>query len=150
MSDDKEPELRPIHVLAAHRQSSLRLGQESRVLPFREDTLYGVRSIKKPLISITVKKDPGPIRHALSQMVVAGTMTVHQSPAGMPLPSPGSQPRVFTFTPPPLVEKSEEKSVRSTPKVLPAAPKTAPPPQVERTVVFDFNAPSTVPNLPED
>lgn len=153
MSGDVKHELRPVQVLAAQHGVAMRLGEQARMLPFREDSLYGTRSVKKPLIAITTKKDPGPVRHALSQMVVAGTMTVHQSPAGMPLPSPGSQPRVFTFTPPPVSEKTEQTPPKPAVGVIPPRQKPAQPaqpPMLERTVIFDFNAPTTIPTLPED
>jgi hypothetical protein len=150
VSADTKHELRPVHVLSAQHGVAMRLGEQARMLPFREDSLYGTRSVKKPLIAITAKKEPGPVRHALSQMVVAGTMTVHQSPAGVPLPSPGSQPRVFTFTPPPVSEKTEQIPPKPAVGVIPPRVKTAPPAMVERTVIFDFNAPPPIPTLPED
>jgi hypothetical protein len=36
----------------------------------------GVRTFGRPLMALVVKKELGNIRHALSQMVVAGTMSV--------------------------------------------------------------------------
>jgi len=38
----------------------------------------GSRRWGKPLMALTVKKNLGKVRHALSQMVVAGTMTVQK------------------------------------------------------------------------
>jgi len=44
-----------------------------------EGKLLGERQFGFPFIAATVKTHMGPARHALSQMVVAGTMT-HQPP----------------------------------------------------------------------
>jgi hypothetical protein len=39
--------------------------------------LHGKRTLRFPLIALTTRRSMGPSRHVLSQMVVAGTMTVH-------------------------------------------------------------------------
>lgn len=43
---------------------------------FHQDILLGVRSFGWPLMALQTQSSLGPCRHALSQMVVAGTMTV--------------------------------------------------------------------------
>lgn len=43
---------------------------------FRGDLLYGDRQFGWPLAALRVQQELGPVRHALSQLVVAGVMTV--------------------------------------------------------------------------
>lgn len=40
------------------------------------DLLHGDRQFGWPMAALSVQQDLGPVRHALSQMIVAGTMTV--------------------------------------------------------------------------
>jgi hypothetical protein len=96
---------------------SRRLGQRvvRSLAEARSNVLFGdQRGIKRPLIALTTKKEMGPVRHALSQMVVAGVMTVHppMRPGAEPAKAAEvSAPRVFTFTPPPLPEDVPEDTV---------------------------------------
>lgn len=59
-----------------HRQVRHLCGRGRRA-PLHEDLLYGDRALKWPLLALMSDADLGHARHALSQMVVAGTMTVH-------------------------------------------------------------------------
>lgn len=43
---------------------------------FKLDLLYGDRQFGWPLAALRAQQELGPVRHALSQMVVAGVMTV--------------------------------------------------------------------------
>lgn len=43
---------------------------------FHQDILLGVRNFGWPLMALRTQTSLGPCRHVLSQMVVAGTMTV--------------------------------------------------------------------------
>ena len=45
--------------------------------PNTASVLHGIRTLRFPLIALTTRRSMGPSRHVLSQMVVAGTMTVH-------------------------------------------------------------------------
>lgn len=43
----------------------------------QKDVLQGQRGLRYPLIALTTQRSMGPARHALSQKVVGGTMTIH-------------------------------------------------------------------------
>ena len=43
----------------------------------KDDVLQGQRGVRYPLIALTTQRSMGPARHALSQKVVGGTMTIH-------------------------------------------------------------------------
>lgn len=43
----------------------------------QKDVLQGQRGVRYPLIALTTQRSMGPARHALSQKVVGGTMTIH-------------------------------------------------------------------------
>jgi hypothetical protein len=45
--------------------------------PSTSSVLHGSRVLRFPLIALTTRRSMGPSRHVLSQMVVAGTMTVN-------------------------------------------------------------------------
>ena len=160
---------------------SRRLGQRvvRSLAAARTDLLFGhQRGIKRPLIALTTKKEMGPVRHALSQMVVAGVMTVHPPvrPGAEPVKAAeSSAPRVFTFTPPPLPDEPTSEQGQGTmatavpenksPVRLPASrvpattrPASGPLPAprsfgpvvtTERKVVFSFDEPFD-PSDPED
>jgi len=51
-------------------------GHDGRA-PLHDNVLYGERTMKWPVLALMSNADFGNARHALSQMVVAGTMTVH-------------------------------------------------------------------------
>ncbi len=52
--------------------------QVDQRLARKADSLcMGMRHFGKPMMAITAKQEMGPVRHALSQMVVAGVMTSH-------------------------------------------------------------------------
>lgn len=55
------------------------LARPVKRLTFFEDVLRGFRGVRRPLIALSTEQNMGPVRHALSQRVVAGTMTVHYS-----------------------------------------------------------------------
>ena len=59
-----------------HAQVMLLCGKGTRA-PLHANVLYGERSMKWPLLALMCDADLGSARHAISQMVVAGTMTVH-------------------------------------------------------------------------
>jgi hypothetical protein len=101
-------------------QASGELAEARCHLPFQRDLLHGGRGTRRPLIAVATKKDLGPARHALSQMVVAGTMVVHPPlRADRPPIAPADLgPRVLTFTPPP---------VAAPPEAPPPTPPRAPP-----------------------
>ena len=49
----------------------------SSMKPNQTSVLHGHHAKRYPLIALTTQRSMGPSRHILSQMVVAGTMTVH-------------------------------------------------------------------------
>lgn len=113
--------------LSATHADARRLGEASVGLLTREDMLFGRRGIKRPLVAITTKKELGNCRHALSQMVVAGVMTVMppMRPGQPADPAPSVGPRVLTFTPPPPKEPEEGQAPVA---VKPPAPPVRPAP----------------------
>lgn len=125
--------LRPLPSLAfaASRQGE-HLADERSALEFHQDRLFGGRGLRRPLIAVATKKDMGPARHALAQMVVAGTMVVHPPlKAGTGPATPAEMgPRVLTFTPPPIAEPAAE-APRAAPPPRPSAP--PPPPRPKAT-----------------
>lgn len=156
-------------LLGATLPSAQRLGRAVEHPPFRSDRLFGYRAIKRPLIAIATKKELGNCRHALSQMVVAGVMTVYPpiKPGAKPAEAPQLGPRVLTFTPPPPKDVAPEPTPAPPPPPRPApaarpaitasVPQRRPPPgpankptapapdrlgrtvSIERRVVEDFN-----------
>jgi hypothetical protein len=55
------------------------LAAPSTKLSFFKDLLRGFRSVRRPLMALSTEQNMGPVRHALAQRVVAGTMEVHYS-----------------------------------------------------------------------
>jgi hypothetical protein len=49
----------------------------NQIKPNTSSKLNGIHVMRFPLIALTTRRAMGPARHILSQMVVAGTMTVH-------------------------------------------------------------------------
>jgi hypothetical protein len=49
----------------------------NQMKPNTSSILNGLHVVRFPLIALTTRRAMGPARHVLSQMVVAGTMTVH-------------------------------------------------------------------------
>jgi hypothetical protein len=49
----------------------------NQIKPIKSSILHGFHVVRFPLIALTTRRAMGPARHVLSQMVVAGTMTVH-------------------------------------------------------------------------
>jgi hypothetical protein len=121
--------LRPLPSLAfAASQRGEHLADERSALEFHQDRLFGGRGLRRPLIAVATKKDMGPARHALAQMVVAGTMVVHpplKAGAGPPPPAEMG-PRVLTFTPPPIAEPA---AAPPPPPPRPSAPPPTPRPK---------------------
>jgi hypothetical protein len=73
----------PRSLLPAPSPLAATLTQARRLWPGRAalasaqvDVLYGRRGMKNPFLALTVRKDLGNCRHALSQVVVAGVMYV--------------------------------------------------------------------------
>jgi hypothetical protein len=54
-----------------------RLFGPNQIKPNTSSVLHGFHAMRFPLIALTTRRSMGPARHILSQMVVAGTMTVH-------------------------------------------------------------------------
>ena len=54
-----------------------RLFGQSQIQPNTSSVLHGFHAMRFPLIALNTRRSMGPARHILSQMVVAGTMTVH-------------------------------------------------------------------------
>jgi hypothetical protein len=74
--------LRPLPSLAfAASQRGEHLADERSALEFHQDRLFGGRGLRRPLIAVATKKDMGPARHALAQMVVAARLRMN-----MPIP----------------------------------------------------------------
>lgn len=71
-------ELQNSSLLRREHPRAARFGEVAMGLSqkFHQDTLLGTRSFGWPLMALQVQSSLGPCRHALSQMVVAGTMTV--------------------------------------------------------------------------
>lgn len=67
--------VRPDPVLSATRERAMRVFK----LGSHVSDLMGIRAFQVPNLSMQVKSNMGPARHALSQMVVAGVM--HHQPA---------------------------------------------------------------------
>lgn len=122
--------------LAGTHRVATRLGAVDAPPLYEENILFGTRGIKRPLIALTTKKDMGPCRHALAQMVVAGTMVVHTRPGtGAGPAAPKTEPRILTFTPPPVKEPDDvaPPPPRSPPpRAAPPPPRPAARPQVDR------------------
>lgn len=120
----------------SHRQA-VQLGEAAEHPAFHRDLLYGRRGIKRPMVALTTKKELGNCRHALSQMVVAGVMTVHppMRPGERSKDAAAAEPRVLTFTPPPPRDAEAEPQARPAPRaVVPSPPPKAPgPPPTART-----------------
>ena len=49
----------------------------NQIKPNTSSVLHGIHAVRFPLMALTTRRSMGPARHILSQMVVAGTMTVH-------------------------------------------------------------------------
>ncbi len=61
----------------AHSDATLLAAPVDRRLPEQSQSFcHGRRQYGRPMMAITVKKQLGPVRHVLSQMVVAGTVSV--------------------------------------------------------------------------
>lgn len=52
-------------------------GATKKTRKYRSKLLFGSRQFGWPLMALRTGMDLGPVRHVLSQMVVAGTMTVY-------------------------------------------------------------------------
>jgi hypothetical protein len=60
-----------------NHDSAVRLGRkyDRRLATNADSVCMGVRQFGKPMMALVTQQKLGPVRHALSQMVVAGTMT---------------------------------------------------------------------------
>lgn len=72
MTLENNSPLRREHVRAARFKAA----SEGRTPNFHQDILLGERNFGWPLMALRTQSNLGPCRHALSQMVVAGTLTV--------------------------------------------------------------------------
>ena len=66
-----------------------RFGRLATGTSFKKDLLRGRRYMRRPLMALMTELNMGPVRHALAQRTIAGTMEVH---TGGPIPHPGRQP----------------------------------------------------------
>lgn len=55
------------------------LAAPSQKLSFFKDMLRGFRGVRRPLLALSTEQNMGPVRHALAQRVIAGTLQVHYS-----------------------------------------------------------------------
>lgn len=69
---DSSSPLRREHTKAARLQAPA----TGKATHFHQDILLGERNFGWPLMALRTQTSIGPCRHAISQMVVAGTMTV--------------------------------------------------------------------------
>ncbi|HMV67476.1 MAG TPA: hypothetical protein PKA64_11545 [Myxococcota bacterium] len=74
-----------------HEEATLlALHKTDRLARLSASRCHGRKLLGRPLMAMTAKKSLGPVRHVLSQMVVAGTMVV-QPPVEVRVPD-GARP----------------------------------------------------------
>lgn len=71
---ERHPSLVMLHAHDEAKKLAERI--DPRLAAQRFSTAYGHRQFSYPMLALQAKKKLGPCRHALSQMVVAGTMVV--------------------------------------------------------------------------
>jgi len=79
MSDDEADLLRPVRSALAvlHGETRQISVQHQRQLPWERARIFGQRGIYRPTMAIHTISRLGPVRHALAQRSIAGTLEVH-------------------------------------------------------------------------